>query len=90
MPLSWPAIATLATFQFLYAWNSFIWPLIVIDAGNTETHVLTLALSILGGQGADQPQLIFAGVTLAMIVPMVVFIMAQRYFVENVASSGLK
>jgi len=47
-------------------------------------------LSILGGQGADQPQLVFAGVTLAMAVPLVVFIMAQRYFVENVASSGIK
>ena len=90
VPLSWPAIATLATFQFLYAWNSFIWPLVVIDAGNTKDHVLTLALSILGGQGADKPQLIFAGVTLAMIVPMVVFVMAQRYFVENLASSGIK
>ncbi|MBM3696368.1 MAG: carbohydrate ABC transporter permease, partial [Actinobacteria bacterium] len=90
VPLSWPAIATLATFQFLYAWNSFIWPLVVIDAGNTKSHVLTLALSILGGQGADQPHLIFAGVTLAMTVPLVVFVMAQRYFVENVASSGIK
>ncbi len=90
VPLSWPAIATLATFQFLYAWNSFIWPLVVIDAGNTKSHVLTLALSILGGQGADEPQLVFAGVTLAMTVPLVVFVMAQRYFVENVASSGIK
>lgn len=90
VPLSWPAIATLATFQFLYAWNSFIWPLVVIDAGNTKSHVLTLALSILGGQGADEPQLVFAGVTLAMLVPLLVFIMAQRYFVENVASSGIK
>jgi len=90
VPLSWPAIATLATFQFLYAWNSFIWPLVVIDAGNTKSHVLTLALSILGGQGADQPQLVFAGVTLAMTVPLVVFVMAQRYFVESVASSGIK
>jgi multiple sugar transport system permease protein len=90
VPLSWPAIATLATFMFLFAWNSFIWPLVVIDAGNTETFVLTLALSILGGQGADQPQLIFAGVTMAVIIPLLVFVMAQRYFVENVASSGIK
>jgi ABC-type glycerol-3-phosphate transport system permease component len=52
--------------------------------------VLTIALSTLGGQGADQPQLIFAGVTLAMLVPILVFIAAQKYFVENVASSGLK
>lgn len=90
VPLSWPAIATLATFQFLYAWNSFIWPLVVIDAGNTQSFVLTLALSILGGQGADQPQLIFAGVTMAVLIPLIVFVMAQRYFVENVASSGIK
>jgi multiple sugar transport system permease protein len=90
VPLSWPAIATLATFQFLYAWNSFIWPLVVIDAGNTESFVLTLALSILGGQGADQPQLVFAGVAMAVIIPLAVFAMAQRYFVENVASSGIK
>ncbi len=90
VPLSWPAIATLATFSFLYAWNSFIWPLVTIDAGNEDSSVLTIALKTLGGQGADQPQLIFAAVTLAMVIPMVVFVAAQRYFVENVASSGLK
>ncbi len=90
VPLSWPAIATLATFSFLYAWNSFIWPLVSIDAGNEDSSVLTIALKTLGGQGADQPQLIFAAVTLAMVVPMIVFVAAQRYFVENVASSGLK
>ena len=90
VPLSWPAVATLAVFQFLYAWNSFIWPLVVIDAGNTDSFVLTLALSILGGQGADQPQLVFAGVAMAVIIPLLVFAMAQRYFVENVASSGIK
>jgi multiple sugar transport system permease protein len=88
--LSWPAVATLAVFQFLYAWNSFIWPLVVIDAGNTDSFVLTLALSVLGGQGADQPQLIFAGVAMAVVIPLLVFAMAQRYFVENVASSGIK
>jgi ABC-type glycerol-3-phosphate transport system permease component len=90
VPLSWPAVATLATFQFLYAWNSFIWPLVVIDSGNTDSFVLTLALSILGGQGADQPQLVFAGVAMAVVIPLLVFAMAQRYFVENVASSGIK
>ena len=35
-PLSIPAVATLATFSFLYAWNSFVWPLIIIDSGNTD------------------------------------------------------
>lgn len=89
-PLSIPAVATLATFSFLYAWNSFVWPLIIIDSGNTDSSVLALTLSVLGGRAADTPNLVLAGVVLAMIAPITVFLLAQRYFVENVASSGLK
>jgi multiple sugar transport system permease protein len=90
VPLSFPPIATLATFSFLYAWNSFFWPLVVINAGNTDNHVLSLSLQILGGRAAESPNLIFAGVTMAVAVPVAVFVAAQRYFVENVATSGLK
>jgi multiple sugar transport system permease protein len=90
VPLSRPAIATLATFMFLYAWNSFVWPFIVINAGNTENHVLTLSLQVLGGRAADSPNLVFAGVAIAVVVPVVVFVLLQRYFVENVATSGIK
>ncbi len=89
-PLSIPAVATLSTFSFLYAWNSFVWPLIIIDSGNTDGSVLALTLSVLGGRAADAPNLILAGVVIAMIAPVTVFFLAQRYFVENVASSGLK
>lgn len=89
-PLSIPAVATLSTFSFLYAWNSFVWPLIIIDSGNTDGSVLALTLSVLGGRAADTPNLVLAGVVLAMIAPVTVFLLAQRYFVENVASSGLK
>jgi multiple sugar transport system permease protein len=90
VPLSIPAIATLSTFSFLYAWNSFVWPLIIIDSGNTDGSVLALTLSVLGGRAADTPNLVLAGVVIAMIAPITVFLLAQRYFVENVASSGLK
>jgi multiple sugar transport system permease protein len=83
-------VATLATFSFLYAWNSFVWPLIIIDSGNTDGSVLALTLSVLGGRSADAPNLILAGVVIAMVAPIAVFLLAQRYFVENVASSGLK
>ncbi len=44
LPAAAPAIATLATFTFLYAWNSFFWPLVVINTGSSQNHVLTLAL----------------------------------------------
>ena len=37
VPLSKPAIATLSAFSFLYAWNSFVWPLVVINSGNLDT-----------------------------------------------------
>ena len=90
VPLSIPAIATLTTFAFLYAWNSFLWPLIVIDSGNEAAAVLAPTLSVLGGRGADQPNLILAGVILAISAPILVFIFAQRAFVENAQSSGLK
>jgi multiple sugar transport system permease protein len=90
VPLSVPAIATLTTFAFLYAWNSFVWPLIVIDSGNQENSVLALTLATLGGRAADAPNLVLAGVMIAMIPPVTVFLLAQRYFVENVASSGIK
>ena len=89
VPLSWPAVATLSTFTFLYAWNSFIWPLVSVSA-NEKLHVLTISLSQLGGRAADKPQLVFAAVALAVSVPILVFIAAQRYFVENQASAGVK
>jgi multiple sugar transport system permease protein len=90
VPLSAPAIASLSTFTFLYAWNSFVWPFIVINAGNRDNHVLTVSLQQLGGRAADTPNLVMAAVVMAVAVPVVVFVLAQRYFVENVATSGLK
>jgi ABC-type glycerol-3-phosphate transport system permease component len=90
VPLSWPAIATLATFMFLYAWNSFIWPLVSINGANTEDFVFTIALSTLGGQAGEGPNLLFAAIVMSVTVPFLVFAFAQRYFVENVATSGIK
>ena len=90
VPLSLPAVATLTTFSFLYSWNSFVWPFIVISTGNTEAQVLTVALQQFGGRAQDAPQLIFAGVTIAVAVPVVAFLVVQRYYVENVSTSGIK
>lgn len=90
VPLARPAIATLATFGFLYAWNSFFWPLVIINSGNPESRVLSLALSTLGGRSSTDTNLVFAGAIIAMTPPILVFLFAQRYFVENSASSGMK
>ena len=90
MPAATPALATLATFSFLYAWNSFFWPLIVINTGNRDNHVLTLALSILRGKAADNANLVMAGAAIAILPPMIIYIFAQRFFVESATSSGVK
>ncbi|MBA3530928.1 MAG: carbohydrate ABC transporter permease [Ardenticatenales bacterium] len=90
VPISMPAIATQATFTFLYAWNSFFWPLVIINTGNTNNHVLTLALNVLQGRAAESPNLVMAGAAIAVLPPMLIFIFAQRYFVEGVATTGLK
>ncbi len=90
VPLSQPAIATLAIFSFLYAWNSFLWPLLIIGEGNTANHVLTLSMIRLRNVFADQPNLVLTGAAVAILPPIIIFILAQRYFIASVASSGVK
>jgi ABC-type glycerol-3-phosphate transport system permease component len=90
IPASVPALATLSTFTFLYAWNSFFWPLVIINVGNEKNHVLTLALNVLRGRASDSPNLILAGAAIAVVPPLIVFILGQHFFVESAASSGVK
>ena len=90
VPLSKPAVATLTIFSFLYAWNSFLWPLLIIGEGAIDNHVLTLSLIRLSNAFADQPNFILTGAAVAILPPIIVFILAQRYFIEGVATSGLK
>lgn len=90
VPLSRPAVATLGIFSFLYAWNSFLWPLLIIGEGNEPNHVLTLSLIRLSNIASDQPNLVLTGAAVAILPPILIFILAQRYFIEGVATSGLK
>lgn len=90
MPAAAPALATQATFTFLYAWNSFFWPLVIINTGNYSNHVLTLSLNMLRGRAADSPNLVLAGAAISILPPMILFILGQRFFIENAVSSGVK
>ena len=90
VPLSTPAVATQGIFTFLYAWNSFLWPLLIIGEGNEQNHVLTLSLIRLSNIAADKPNLVMTGAAVAIVPPILIFILAQRYFIEGVATSGLK
>jgi multiple sugar transport system permease protein len=87
MPLARPAMATLATFGFLYAWNSFLWPLIIIS--NPANKVVSQGLVDLQALHAARVDLIMAGSVLAVLPTLIVFLFAQRYFIEGVATTGL-
>jgi multiple sugar transport system permease protein len=90
LPAAAPALATLATFTFLYAWNSFFWPLVIINTGNYENHVLTLTLNMLRGRASDSANLILAGAAISILPPFILFILGQRFFIESAMSSGVK
>ncbi len=89
IPAIMPGIATLATFSFLYAWNSFLWPLIIIKIGS-ENMVLTLALSQLQGRSSDKLNLILAGAAVTILPPVLVFISMQKHYLQSIMASGVK
>lgn len=87
LPLSAPALATLAALTFLDSWNNFLWPLIVINS----TSAMTLPLGLATFQGAHSTEwpLLMAGNVMSLAPMMIVFLIAQRYFVRSVAATGL-
>jgi multiple sugar transport system permease protein len=87
LPLSVPALATLAALTFLDSWNSFLWPLIAVDS----TREMTLPLGLATFQGAHSTQwpLLMAGNMMSLLPMLVIFFVAQRYFVRSVAATGL-
>ncbi len=88
LPLSKPGLISLVIFTVRFAWNDFMWPLIV----NTSTDKMTLgpALSTLQGQYRVQYPMQMAGAVLAVIPLVIVFFIFQNQFLEGVAHSGIK
>jgi multiple sugar transport system permease protein len=88
LPLSGPALATLAVISFLWNWNDFLWPLVVIQSENHMT--LQLGLSTFQGAHSTAWTLLMAGNVLAVLPMLIVFLLAQRHFVDSIASAGIK
>jgi len=88
LPLSWPVIAVLTIFTFMWRWNDFAWPLVVLQ--DRASYTVPLGLSLMKGQYyTDWTGLM--GMSLVSIVPiLLVFIFFQRYFIQGIASTGMK
>ena len=89
IPLSAPALATLAVIQFMWTWNDFLWPLVTI-INNEGAYTLQLGLAQFQGAHQTDTSLLMAANVMSMLPMLVLFLLAQRYFVRGIATQGLK
>lgn len=88
LPLSKPALVTVAIFTFATSWNSFFWPLIVTSTDETRTLPAGLA-TLVAAEGAGTDFTVLAAASVVSAVPAVAFFLAfQRYFVRGIATTG--
>ncbi|OWO94070.1 sugar ABC transporter ATP-binding protein [Rhizobium esperanzae] len=88
LPLSKPALSTLTIFTFVSTWNDFLGPMIYLT--KTELKTVQIGLRMFISQYSAEYGLIMAASVVALIPVLVVFLSLQRFFVEGIASTGLK
>ncbi|MCX5736414.1 MAG: ABC transporter permease subunit [candidate division NC10 bacterium] len=93
LPISRPPIMAVAIFLFIQSWNDFMWPLIVTNTDATRTLPVGLASALSGtvsGGAIAYYGMSMAGSVLATVPALLIFVLLQRYFVQGIATTGLK
>ena len=88
LPLSWPGLATLVIFQFMWAWNEFAMPLIYVQ--RDELRPISLGTMFFFGRFTMDRGMIAAGATIAMIPIILLYLVLQRRFIEGITAGALK
>lgn len=88
VPISQPALITLALFSFMGAWNSFEWPLVVLS--NEELYPLTVGLALFRDQNTQDWPRVLAASVMGSFPLILLFYLAQRYLVGGISLSGMK
>ncbi len=88
LQLARPALATLAVFAFMASWNSFLWPLIITS--NQSMMTLPVGLSFLNGRYATDWNVLMAGAVIGTLPILAVYVFAQKYIIQGLATTGLK
>jgi putative chitobiose transport system permease protein len=88
VPLTKPALSTLAIFSFVASWSDFLWPLIILK--DTDKYTLPLGISYLAGAFSANWRLIAAGSIISIIPILLVFIFLQKYFIEGSTEGAVK
>jgi alpha-glucoside transport system permease protein len=89
VPLSVPALAAFAIFQFLWVWNDLLVAYVFLG-GTEDTRVLTVALADLVGARGENWHLLTAAAFVSMALPLLVFFTLQRYFVRGLTAGSVK
>lgn len=94
LPLTKPAIISVIIFSTIRSWNSLMWPLIAASNDNVKTLPVGLAVNVFAATtGVVRPQpygVIMAAALLSILLPVILFLILQRYFVQGIATTGLK
>lgn len=90
VPLLKPAVVTLAVFAFVYYWNNFLWPLSILQSEAKFPIVLTLSRLLSYATSVQYQNVVMAGALIAAVPTLVVFLLAQRVFVQGIARTGVK
>lgn len=88
IPLSTPALITVAIFTFLFTWNDLLGPVVYLN--NSHMYTLAVGLSSFVGSYAGQWNELMAASTLVTLVPVILFFVGQKFFIKGIALTGLK
>jgi multiple sugar transport system permease protein len=89
LPQSYPTLMAITVFHIVYAWNDYFGPLIYLTAAR-EKWPISIALSTFNGIYGQQPQLIQAGAMMTLLLPMLLFFAAQRFFIQGIVVTGVE
>ena len=89
IPQSYPALMAVTVFHIVFAWNDYFGPLIYLSTSR-EKWPISVALANFNGIYGQQPQLIQAGALMALIAPLLLFMLAQRFFVQGIVVTGVE
>lgn len=90
LPLSKPALATLSVFSYMSLWNAYLWPLFAARKAQVMTLPVALAVLQAGPRALTEWNMVMAGAVVTVLPILIIYLLAQRWFVRGIVSSGIK
>jgi multiple sugar transport system permease protein len=88
VPQSWPALTAVAMFHFFWSWNDFFGPLVYLS-GNEEMYTIPVGMTQFNNAFGSQPGLLMAATLMTISVPIIIFFLAQRQFMQGIVVTGV-